>query len=230
MARFARAVAVGVAHHITQRGIDCQRVFFTDADRQTYLECLRKYCRQARVGILAYCLMSNHIHLVAIPEEAESLAVALRRTHGRYALYLNARRDRCGHLWQNRFYSCALDEQHLWVALRYVERNPVRANLVRSAEEYRWSSAAVHAGVEEQKDSLLDLNFHANAGGSERWKGLLAEPEELMAIRALQRGTFTGRPVGSEAFVADLEQRLGRPLAVRRAQKIDVGTKTAASG
>jgi putative transposase len=136
MARFVRAVAVGVAHHITQRGIDRRRVFFSDADRRTYLECLATYAAQARMRILAYCLMQNHIHLVAIPDEPHSLAVALRRAHGRYALYLNARRQRVGHLWQNRFYSCALDERHFWVALRYVERNPVRANLVTRPEEY----------------------------------------------------------------------------------------------
>ena len=105
MARFSRAIAVGAAHHITQRGVDQQRVFFTDADRHTYLDCLQTYSAQARLRILAYCLMSNHIHLVAIPDEPQSLAMALRRTHGRYALYLNSRRHRVGHLWQNRFYS-----------------------------------------------------------------------------------------------------------------------------
>ncbi len=87
MFRFARAVAVGVAHHITQRGIDRQRVFFTDADRLTYLDCLETYGVQARLRVLAYCLLSNHIHLVAVPEEPASMAVALRRTHSRYALY-----------------------------------------------------------------------------------------------------------------------------------------------
>src|SRR6478672_5005700 len=73
MARFARAVAIGAAHHITQRGVDQQRVFFTDADRHTYLDCLQTYSAQARLRILAYCLMSNHIHLVAIPDEPQSL-------------------------------------------------------------------------------------------------------------------------------------------------------------
>jgi putative transposase len=219
MARFARAVAVGVAHHITQRGIDRQRVFFTDGDRHTYLDCLTKYCAQARVRILAYCLMSNHVHLVAIPEEPQSLGLALRRAHGRYALYLNTRRDRVGHLWQNRFYSCALDEDHLWVALRYVERNPVRANLVTRPDEYAWSSAAAHVGM-EGKCALLDWQFHAGVGGVERWRALLAEPEEVLAIRALQRGTFTGRPVGSPDFVAGLERKLGRPLASRQGQRI----------
>jgi len=218
MGRFARAVAVGVAHHITQRGVDQQRVFFTDADRRTYLECLENYCAQARLRILAYCLMSNHIHLVAIPDEPESLAVSLRRAHGRYALYLNARRGRAGHLWQNRFYSCSLDEPHLWAALRYVEHNPVRARLVTRPEEYAWSSAAAHLGASDRPE-LLDWDFYTHAGGRERWTGMLAEPEELVAIRSLQRGTFTGRPVGSPEFIARLEQELGRPLAPRQGQR-----------
>jgi putative transposase len=215
MARFARVVAIGAAHHITQRGVDRQRTFFTDADRNIYLECLTKYCAQARARILSYCLMSNHIHLVLIPEEPQSLAVAMRRTHSRYSLYLNARRDRTGHLWQNRFYSCALDDEHVWVALRYVERNPVRANLVGRPEEYKWSSAAAHTGENRSGGGLLDWGFHATAGGTDRWKMLLAEPEEIDAVRRLQRGTFTGRPVGSPEFVARLEKELGRPLTAR---------------
>ena len=178
--------------------------------------------------ILAYCLMSNHVHLVAIPEEPQALGIALRRTHGRYALYLNARRDRVGHLWQNRFYSCALDEPHLWIALRYVERNPVRANLVARAEEYVWSSAAAHLGG-DRSNRLLDWAFHETACGAERWKTLLAEPEELEATRALQRGTFSGRPVGSPEFVAELERKLGRPLAIRLGQQADTASKAARS-
>jgi len=215
MARFARAVAVGVAHHVTQRGIDHQRVFFTDSDRQTYLDCLQAYCEQARQRILSYCLMTNHVHLVVIPDEPTSMAIALRRAHSRYALYLNARRRRVGHLFQARFYSCALDKRHLWVALRYVERNPVRAHLVERPEQYAWSSAAAHVGI-GTPPPWLDWQFHADAGGAERWTALLAEPEELAAIRALQRGTFTGRPVGSPEFVARLEEELGRPLAPRK--------------
>ena len=141
MARLPRVVAVGVPHHITQRGTDRQRVFFTDADREVYLSLLRTSSRETRLGILAYCLLPNHIHLVAVPEEPVSLAVALRRVHGRYAYYLNTRGGRTCHLWQNRFYSCALDTRHTRVALRYVERNPVRAGLADQPGAFRWSSA-----------------------------------------------------------------------------------------
>ena len=83
VARLARVIAIGVPHHVTQRGTDSQRVFCTDADREVYLSLLRISAQQARLRILAYCLMTNHIHLVAVPEEGVSMAVALRRTHGR---------------------------------------------------------------------------------------------------------------------------------------------------
>ena len=107
---------------------------------------------------------------------------------------------------------------HLWAALRYVERNPVRAQVVARPEEYAWSSAAAHLGA-NAPSTLLDWQFYTTSGGRERWIALLAEPEELAAIRALQRGTFTGRPVGSPEFVARLEQELGRPLAGREGQR-----------
>ena len=215
MPRFARAVAVGCAHHITQRGVDRQRVFFTEADRPVYLETLHTYAQQARLRVLAYCLMSNHIHLVATPEEPQSLAIALRRTHGRYALYLNARKRRTGHLWQNRFYSCALDDRHLWTAVRYVEQNPLRAGLSVRAEDYTWSSAAAHLGAPDETN-LLDLAFWQQEGGAERWRSLLASADEYAAIRRLQQCTFTGRPYGADEFVRTLEKQLGRRLRTHR--------------
>ena len=109
-----------------------------------------------------------------------------------------------------------------------MERNPVRANIVARPEEYAWSSAAAHAGV-DAPTALLDWRFYTNVGGRERWIALLAEPEELTAIRALQRGTFTGRPVGSCEFVAGLEQELGRPLAPRQGQRTRLESLLAAS-
>jgi putative transposase len=211
MARLARLVAAGLPHHITQRGTDRQRVFFTDTDRNVYLDLLATSAERARMRLLAYCLMPNHVHLIAVPEEATSLATALRRAHGRYANYLNARRNRSGHLWQNRFFSCALDTKHLFAALNYIERNPVRASLAARPEEFRWSSAKAHLSGQDPS-GLLDLEFWREAGGSERWRGLLATPEELAVIRLLQRGTFSGRPVGDDAFVSQLESRLGRIL------------------
>jgi putative transposase len=211
MPRFARAIAVGFPHHVTQRGTDRECVFFTHADREVYLALLRSSARPARLRILAYCLMPNHIHLVAVPDEPDSLAAALRRAHGRYANYLNARRGRTGHLWQNRFYSCALDQAHLSVALRYVERNPVRAGLAECVEQYPWSSAAAHLNGRDP-GNILDMAFWQGRGTAEDWRSLLAIPEDLLVVRRLQRGTFTGRPVGNAGFLDQLESQLERTL------------------
>src|SRR5262245_16562818 len=105
MARFARVVAPGAAHHITQRGNAQRDVFFTDADRVVYLDLLQRACRLYGVGVHGYCLMPNHIHLVAVPEGPDSLHVALKAVHGRYASYLNSRQGATGHVWQGRYYS-----------------------------------------------------------------------------------------------------------------------------
>lgn len=147
MPRAARVVADGVPHHITQRGNNRQDVFLVDEDRRFYLETLAEDCRRCGVGVLGYCLMTNHVHLVAVPKRADSFALALRQSHSRYAQQhnpgaiddrspFNRRYGRSGHLWQNRFFSCPLGRDHLLTALFYVDQNPVRAGLVGQAEHY----------------------------------------------------------------------------------------------
>ena len=126
MPRVARAVFADVPHHITQRGNRRENVFFTHQDRTIYLTWLSEYCAKHRVDILAYCLMTNHIHLVAVPSREDGLEVVLRPLHMRYAQRINRRRGWKGHLWQGRFFSSALDDAYLWAAMCYVERNPVR--------------------------------------------------------------------------------------------------------
>ena len=201
MPRTARRVVPGSPHHITQRGTDRQTVFHSLNDRRVYLDLLKENSREGGVRILAYCLMRNHIHLVAVPEEVESLAVCLRRTHGRYAQYLNARRLRSGHLWQNRFYSCAMEEEHLWNAIRYVEQNPLRAGLVTNACAYRWSSAAAHLSGKD-RTHLLDLDFWCQSGGTERWRDLLTGSIGEAEMKRLRQATYSGTPLGTEEFVA----------------------------
>ena len=133
MARFARVVAVDVPHHVTQRGNARRFMLDCDADRRVYLGLLREHIEGCRVSLIGYCLMSNHVHLVLVPKEPKALARALRHTHGRYASYWNAAYRSSGHVWPGRYYSCPLDEAHLWEALRYTELNPVRAGLVKDA-------------------------------------------------------------------------------------------------
>ncbi|NNM85069.1 MAG: transposase [Phycisphaerales bacterium] len=167
MVRVARLVIPGVPHHITQRGNNRQDVFFVNQDWWVYLNFLAEECAAA-VEVLGYCLMSNHVHLVLRPRREKGLACAVGRTHWRYSQYVNRLHARSGHLWQSQFYSCPLGPGHLPGAMRYVERNAVRAKLEAGAWRYRWSSARIHVGlpVEMPPEGLIlpeVLAFHPSA-------------------------------------------------------------------
>ena len=221
MPRVARIVIPGLPHHVTQRGNNRQDVFFVAADRRVYLELLRKHARQFGLRLLGYCLMTNHVHLVAVPEAEESLAKAIGRTDFVYTQYVNRLHGRCGHLWQNRFHSCALDDAHLCAAVRYLERNPVRARIVRAAWRYPWSSAAAHCG-EPDTAGLLDLAAWRSPWPPDEWREMLRGEGSEDDVRALRLHTSRGRPLGSDAFLSKVEHMLGRrlrPLPVGRPRK-----------
>jgi len=208
-------------HHIVQRGNNEQDVFFVDDDRRAYLRLLKERCAASGVQVLAYCLMTNHVHLVAVPSAEESLATAIGRTHFLYTQYVNRMHRRSGHLWQNRFFSCALDEVHMWRAVRYTERNPVRARMVRLAWRYRWSSAAAHVGGKDET-GLLDMAAWAEEWKPAKWEKQLRAPEDESEMRGLRLSTHTGRPLATDSLLSRLEHRLGRrlrPLPVGRPRK-----------
>jgi putative transposase len=215
MARLPRVVVVDVPHHITQRGNARQVIFTTDADRTIYLELLRENSALHQLSVLGYCLMPNHVHLIAVPHATESMARTLKQTHGRYAAYWNACRSSSGHVWQGRFYSCPLGEPHLWAALRYVELNPVRAGLVETAESWRWSSAGAHCGS-AFPDAMLDMERWRRRWTPAEWVQHLADAEAESDPPALRESTHTGRPLGTPEFVAELERSVSRSLAPRK--------------
>jgi putative transposase len=156
--------------------------------------------------------MTNHVHLLAVPPDETSLAHALGRTHYRYTQLVNRLHGRSGHLWQNRFFSCPLDPPHTWAALAYVERNPVRAGLVRRVWTYAWSSAAAH--VEERADAsgLLELASWAREWTPARWRAQLVAPEDDALVQRVRQHLRTGRPLATDRWLAKLETRLGRRL------------------
>jgi putative transposase len=199
--RLARVIAVDVPHHVTQRGNGRRFILDCDADRMAYLSLLRQNIELHGVGLIGYCLMSNHVHLVVTPHNADSLGLALRHTHGRYAIYWNAVHQSSGHAWQGRYFSCPLDRVHLWEALRYTELNPVRAGLASEAEAWRWSSAAAHCGAEAQNE-ILDLEVWRNSWTASAWRQYLAAAEMESKLKEIRRCTHTGRPLGSAEFVA----------------------------
>ena len=171
MVRKARVVVPGAAHHVVQRGNRRQKVFFSEADKQEYLNIFGLSARLFKLQIWAYCLMDNHVHLIVVPEHEGSMTKAISLTHQRYTQMINFREGWRGYLWEGRYKSKVLDERSLYAAIRYVERNPVRAGIVDIAEDYRWSSAKAHIG--KQKDSLL-TEFYLTQEIAD-WKAYLGE-------------------------------------------------------
>lgn len=215
MPRVARAVFARVPHHLAQRGNRGEDVFFTDADRQCYLEWLSEYGRLHGLEILAYCLMTNHVHLVGVPAEDDSLQRTLKPLHMRYAQRINRRRRWSGHLWQGRFFSSPLDEDYMWAAICYVERNPVRARIVRKAENYRWSSAAPHCGL--RSDDVLSTKplWVRTLSDVRGWSAWLAEGDEDGELTELRRNIDKGLPCGNARFISKLEKLTNRVLCYR---------------
>jgi putative transposase len=154
--------------------------------------------------------MTNHIHLVCVPALVDSLSSVLKPVDMRCAQHVNWTHGISGRLWQGRFFSCPLDDEHFWAAIRYVERNPVRARMVRRAEDYAWSSAAAHCGLREDP-VLLRLPKKRPAEAVD-WSAWLAEEDETEMLARLRLNTRTGRPGGGKRFAAELEARLGRKL------------------
>ena len=210
MTRLARIVAPGLPHHVTQRGNRREAIFFEDGDQEIYRDLLAEQTRKARVEVWAYCLMPNHVHLILTPATGEGLGRAVGETHRRYTNFINARGRWSGHLFQSRFSSVAMDEAHLMAAARYVSLNPVRARLAARAEDWPWSSVRAHlAGVDDALVAVAPL-----LDRDPDFARLLADTGED-GFKPLRAAEGTGRPLGTAAFVADLERRLGRRIARR---------------
>ena len=209
MARIARVIAEGLPHHIAQRGNRGQQTFFSEDDYRAYLELMAIWCGKYDVKIGAYCLMPNHIHLIAVPAKKETLRLAIGEAHRRYTRRINLSQGWRGHLWQERFSSFVMDEPHLLDCLRYIENNPVRAKLVKRPEKWPWSSASAH--IKAKNDILVDVSYARSMvkGG---WKRFLSKAESFEQMETFRKHERTGRPLGSDSFVQMLEQKLHRIL------------------
>lgn len=207
--RFARVVIPECPHHVTQRGNERRDIFFSPADREVYLGLLQRYARLYAVDVLGYCLMTNHVHLVLLPHQAASMAKLLREVHMRYSQYRHAVESGSGHLWQGRYYSCAVEPARLASTMRYVELNPVRAGLASDAAHYLWSSAAVHLGARDPW-GVVTMTDWRQCWTAAEWRAVLTQGAEESA--AIREATYGGRPLGSREFVASLEKYLNRRL------------------
>ncbi len=214
MPRIARIIATGYPHHITQRGNNRATVFFDDEDRNTYLKLLAGYSQKHHFEIWAYCLMDNHVHLLAVPETETALARGIGLTNQVYTQYLNRKLNQSGRIWQNRFFSCIVENnQYLWAVARYIERNPLKVGLVECSEAYRWSSAKAH--ISGAPDALLS----ATSWLSPQEQGAYAEfacTEDDETDNAIRKATRTGRPFGSESFVDVLELQMNQTIKANK--------------
>ena len=186
-------------------------VFFSDDDRRAYLSLLAEQGERFGVHYLAWCLMTNHVHLIAIPDKESSLARGIGEAHRRYTRRINFREGWRGYLFQGRFHSFPLDGSHLLAAVRYVLRNPVRVGLVDQPWDYTWSSARWLVGLTSEDPLATPSEMVDNIAD---WSGfLLGDEDRLDDIR---KHTRTGRPLGSESFIQHLKVLTGRSLRHRK--------------
>lgn len=186
-------------------------VFFSASDYRSYAWTLARQAERHGLAIWAYCLMPNHIHMIAIPSCRQGLSLPFGRAHRRYAEEINQREGWSGHLWQERFGSCVMDEPHLLAAIRYVLLNPVRAGLTRTAEAWPYSSARAH--VLGSPDLLIDPRPVADR--IDDWRAYLNAEETEVEDELIRKHSRLGRPLGSDAFIEGLEKRTGRSLRPR---------------
>ena len=210
MSRQARIVLPGQLYHVTQRGNFRQRIFFDDQDRVMYLKYIQENASMYKMDIYAYCLMDNHVHFIVKPTHEHSLAYAFRVTHQQYSLYLNKRLNQFGHRWQSRFYSCLLLGTHISKAIRYVERNPVRAGMVKKPWQYSWSSTRAHLGQSYKIITLANISDYIEVFS---WREYLSQEEGREDIDNLRKGTMQGKAFGSKEEIEKVERVTGQQLS-----------------
>lgn len=227
MARRARLVLPDVPLHIIQRGNNRHPCFLSDGDFNVYLCMLREAATHLACSIHAYVLMTNHVHLLVSPPDTASPSALMKSVGQRYSQYINRRYNRTGTLWEGRFRSCLVEgERYLLTCQRYIELNPVRAGMVRSPGQYRWSSYGANA--EGSKDMLITPHEMYCRLGTEpigrrdAYRELFHEEITSHALEFLRRATNGNYAMGDEPFLERARQLLGRgvsPKATGRHQK-----------
>lgn len=209
MARPERLVVPGVAMHVRQRGVNREDCFREDADRLVYLSCLRELAARSECAIHAYCLMTNHVHLLLTPSDEGGCATMMRDLGRRYVPYFNRRYGRTGTLWEGRFRSCLVDSaRYVLGCYRYIECNPVEARMVAAPQAYPWSSYAGNAGLLD--DVLLSPHVEYTAlaetptARRSAYRALFTLPRDGETLRALRDATASGYGLVGDALKSRL--------------------------
>ena len=212
MARISRLVLENVAHHVVARGVGQMRIFRNGFDKRKYLMRFALIAEEENVLVHAYCLMDNHVYLIVTPSDPNGLARLFRRMHTWWAMKLNRWLERSGHVFQNRFHSSPLDENHYWTAMRYVEVNPRRAGLPGQLEDWELSSAKAH--LTGAQDPLVPLaeEIGRRRFTAAQWREFLDGPdvEKERALRSALKGS---RPCGAAEWIVTLQEKFKRKLS-----------------
>jgi len=213
MARLARIVIPGLPHLVTQRGNRGEPTFFEEDDYALYLDLLADSSARARTKVWAYCLMPNHVHMIVVPSNEDGLRQTFADLHRRYTSFVNARARTTGHLWQGRYGSVIMDEAHLLTAVRYVTLNPVRAQLVKRARDWKWSSARAHfKGKDDHVVTVKPVLDRVGKFG----QFLRVRSDDDVDYAPLRRAETIGRPIGDAKWLKKLEAKTGRTLAPQK--------------
>lgn len=207
----------GVALHLVQRGVDRAACFREAADRFVYLSVLRELLGKTRCALHAYCLMTNHVHLLLTPPSEGACAQVMRELGRRYVPYFNKRYGRTGTLWEGRFRSCLVDSRDYVLAChRYIERNPVRAGMMRSLSEYPWSSYRANSGQAEDDSLSEHPEYIALApdpmGRRDAYRRFCEDEENASFVSAMRDATNGGLPLVGETLRSRLAAE-GRRVA-----------------
>lgn len=221
MARKTRLILPGVAVHITQRGNDRADCFRRDSDYLVYLLHLRELAEELACAVHAYCLMSNHVHLLITPTTAEGCIGLMKNLGQRYAQYFNHVHERTGALWEGRYHSCIVESpRYLLACYRYIELNPVRAGMVKDPRSYPWSSHMGNAGFGANRMLTPHIEYVALSEDPIRrrhaYRGLFEDAIEPAILGEIRSATLGGYPLVSDGFKAGLASTVGRKIDRQR--------------
>ena len=184
-------------------------IFLKDEDYEYYKKLLLEQCSIHELKVVSYCLMSNHVHLIVIPKNKESLSKAIGETHRLYTRKINFEQKVKGHLFQERFYSTPLDEEHFLYALKYVEQNPVKACMVKYPWDYKYSSTRNRLNVQEDKL----LSNYEPIDSIEDYKSFLLNEVDSKIIK---EKTQTGKPCGNDEFYEKIKELTGNDYSRKK--------------
>ena len=208
----------GVALHVIQRGVNRSACFRAEADYLVYLSNLRQLASKHGCAVHAYCLMTNHVHLLLTPSHTRSCTALMRDLGQRYVPYFNSRYGRTGTLWEGRFRSCIAESaRYVLACYRYIELNPVRARMVGEPGAYPWSSYAVNSGARSDPSIARHGEFEAlateEAERHRAYRALFSEQLDEPLLNAIRDATNTGYPLASDAFKTGILEPLGWKIA-----------------